>query len=175
MAKKPKKSKRFRYNLKSVLKYRYICEEKEKEKFAEAEKKYKEELRKEEELKNQEIAERAGLVLQIKEGLIDFQQVNMRKAHLETLKVKIIEQIKVREEAEEAKELQREALVQAMKETKILEEDKKKKKEAWKELMKKEEIKFLDEISTIGFVRKQNMEIEEEKRIMKKKAANKKA
>ena len=50
--KKTKKSKRFRYNLKSVLKYRYICEEKEKEKFAEAEKKYKEELRKEEELKN---------------------------------------------------------------------------------------------------------------------------
>ena len=36
----------------------------------------------------------------------------------------------MREEAEEAKELQREALVQAMKETKILEEDKKKKKEA---------------------------------------------
>ena len=56
----------------------------------------------------------------------------MRKAHLEQLKEDIIEQVEVREKAEEEKDVQREALVQAMKDKKILEEDKEKKRDMWK-------------------------------------------
>ena len=85
---------------------------------------------------------------------IDFQQVMMRKAHLEQLKGEIIEQEKIREDAEEAKDSQREMLVKAMKDKKILEEDKEKKRGMWRDSMKKEEMKFLDEIAAIGFAKK---------------------
>ena len=47
-----KKSKRFKYNLASILKVREIRERQQKDKFSEAEKKYKEEIEKEEKLKN---------------------------------------------------------------------------------------------------------------------------
>ena len=169
----PKKSKRFQYNLESALKFRELREEQEKEKYNEAERKYNEELDKEEKLIQQEVSERLGLSAEIAAGkLLDFQQILMRKAHLETLKVEIIEQTKVREEAEEAKRIQHEALVQAMKDRKILEEDKKKRREEWKALMKKEEMKFLDEIATIGFVRQEREKFDEAKRVEKKKLAS---
>ncbi|MEK9727733.1 MAG: flagellar FliJ family protein, partial [Candidatus Margulisiibacteriota bacterium] len=85
----------------------------------------------------------------------------MRKAHLEQLKHEIVEQVDVREKAEEEKDQQREALVQAMKDKKILEEDKEKKRDMWKKIMKKEEMKFLDEIASIGFANRTRLENEE--------------
>jgi len=98
---------------------------------------------------------------EIDEGkTIDFQRLMMRKAHLEQLKGKIVEQVQVREDAEEEKNLQREALVQAMKDKKILEEDKEKKRGLWKKVMKKEEMKFLDEIASIAFSKRARAEKE---------------
>ena len=127
MPKPPKKSKRFQYNLQSALNFRERKETQEQDKYNKAEQKFNDELSKEERMKFQEQQEQGGLVAQLTEGkTIDFQQVMMRKAHLEQLKGEIIEQEKVREEAEEAKETQREALVKAMKDKKILEEDKEK-------------------------------------------------
>lgn len=161
MVKKPKKAKRFRYNLAAVLTYRIIKETKEKERFFELEKRFKKEREKEQAFIQQEINERLGLSNEIREGTIDFVQVTMRKAHLEQLKVELLNQINRRKEAEEKKETQRQVFIQASKEKKILEEDKQKKYEAWKVLMLKEEMKFLDEISTIGFVRKTMLEKEE--------------
>ena len=169
MAKAPKKSKRFVYNLQSALNFRELRESQEQEKFNEAERKYNQELEKETQLKEQEKAEQAALLDEISEGkTLDFQQVMMRKAHLEQLKVEIEEQIKVREEAEKEMELQREVLIQAMKDRKILEEDKEKKREMWRDIMKKEEMKFLDEIASIGFIRKTRDAEDEAKRIKRK-------
>lgn len=172
MTKPPKKSKRFQYNLESALNFRELRETQEQDKFNKAEQKYMEELGKEERMKNQERAENAGLVSEISEGkTIDFQQVMMRKAHLEQLKGEIIEQVEFRETAEKDKEDQREVLVQAMKDKKILEEDKEKKREMWKNIMKKEEMKFLDEIASIAFLKKVRANEEEEERLKKKKLA----
>ena len=129
MPKPPKKSKRFKYNLQSALNFRERKETQEQDKYNKAEQKFNEELSKEERMKTQEQEEQGGLVAQLGEGkTIDFQQVMMRKAHLEQLKGEIIEQEKIREDAEEAKDSQREMLVKAMKDKKILEEDKEKKR-----------------------------------------------
>jgi flagellar protein FliJ len=172
MAKKPKKSKRFIYNLQSVLNFRELRETQEQEKFNIAERKYKEELEKEEKMKEQELQERIGLTSEIEAGkLIDFQQVLMRKAHLDQLKVKVLEQIEVRQTAEEEKNIQHEALIQAMKDRKILEEDKKKKRQMWVDLMKKEEVKFLDELASIGYVRQTREEEAEQQRLVAKREA----
>ena len=155
MPKPPKKSKRFKYNLQSALNFRERKETQEQDKYNKAEQKFNEELSKEERMKTQEQEEQGGLVAQLGEGkTIDFQQVMMRKAHLEQLKGEIIEQEKIREDAEEAKDSQREMLVKAMKDKKILEEDKEKKRGMWRDIMKKEEMKFLDEIAAIGFAKK---------------------
>ncbi|MGA0242332.1 MAG: flagellar export protein FliJ [Candidatus Marinamargulisbacteria bacterium] len=152
MAKRLKKSKRFQYNLQSALEFREVKESQEQDKFNMAEKKYRDELEKEEALKNQAVVEHRDLFGELSEGkTIDFQQVMMRKAHLEQLKEEIVTQVDVREKAEEEKDVQREALIQAMKEKKILEEDKDKKHEAWKKIMKKEDMKFMDEIAMIAF------------------------
>jgi flagellar FliJ protein len=172
MAKAPKKSKRFHYNLQSALNFRELRETQEQDKFNKAEQKYNEELGKEERMKDQEKAEHSDLFGQLKEGkTIDFQQVMMRKAHLEQLKGQIVEQVHVREKAEEEKEVQREALVQAMKDKKILEEDKEKKREMWKDVMKKEEMKFLDEIAAIGFSKRMREEQEDFARKKRKESS----
>ena len=161
MTKPPKKSKRFKYNLQSALNFRDLRESQEQDKFNVAEKKYKAELDKEEIMKAQEREEHRGVLGEIDEGkTIDFQRLMMRKAHLEQLKGKIVEQVQVREGAEEEKNLQREALVQAMKDKKILEEDKEKKRGLWKKVMKKEEMKFLDEIASIAFSKRTRAEKE---------------
>ena len=155
MARKPKKSKRFIYNLQSVLKYRNIREDQEKEAFGKAEQKYKEELKKEEEIKHFQTEKYSELRGQISDGKsIDFQQVLMRKSHLEVLKGQVEEQEKTREEAEEKKEEKREDLVKAVKDRKILDKDKEKKKEQWEKVMKKAEEEFLNEVATIAHVRK---------------------
>jgi hypothetical protein len=92
MSKPPKKSKRFEYNLESALGFRELRETQEQDKFNKAEQKFKEELSKEERMKDQEKSEHSGLLGEISEGkTIDFQQVMMRKAHLEQLKVEIVE------------------------------------------------------------------------------------
>ena len=81
MARPPKKSKRFEYNLESALKFRDLRETQEKEKFSKAEQKYLDELDKEEQLINQEQNEQAELVDQISKGkILDFQLVMMRNA-----------------------------------------------------------------------------------------------
>tara|TARA_A100001015_G_C15043918_1_gene741955 strand:- start:6005 stop:6619 length:615 start_codon:yes stop_codon:yes gene_type:complete len=171
MAKPPKKSKRFEYNLESALNFRELRETQEQDKFNKAEQKYNEELNKEERMKDQEKSEHAGLLGQIDAGqTIDFQQVMMRKSHLEQLKTEIVEQVEVRETAEQEKDTQRETLVQAMKDKKILEEDKEKKRDMWKKIMKKEEMKFLDEIASISFTKKLREEQEEQLRRKKVKA-----
>tara|TARA_Y200000002_G_C22538493_1_gene602879 strand:+ start:36 stop:584 length:549 start_codon:yes stop_codon:yes gene_type:complete len=169
MPKPPKKSKRFVYNLQSALNFRELRESQEQEKYNEAEKKYNQELEKENVMKEQEKLEKSALLEEISEGkTLDFQQVLMRKAHLEQLKIEIEDQIKVREQAEEDKNTQLEVLVQAMKDRKILDEDKEKKRGMWRDIMKKEEMKFLDEIASIGFAKRAREEEEIQRKLKEK-------
>jgi flagellar FliJ protein len=173
MARPPKKSKRFKYNLESALNFRELKEDEAQDKFNKAKQKYKQELEKENQLKHQEQLEHSGLINQLSEGkTIDFQQVMMRKAHLEQLKVKIIEQVENRKLAESEKKKKHTHLVQAMKDRKILEEDREKKKENWKKVMKKEEMKFLDEIASIAFSKQLQLAKEESNQKEKKKLKN---
>lgn len=147
----PKKSKRFNYNLESVLKVRAIREKQQQEKFAQAEKEYIEEQKKEEEIKEFQRQKYSELRTLISPGkpIENFQEVLMRKSHLEILKDKVIEQEKSREVAEEKKEQERDTLVKAAMNRQIMEKDKDNKKDSWRKLMDKEDSKFLDEIATI--------------------------
>lgn len=163
---KPKKSKRFKYNLEKVLHYRGIKEKQEQDKFAKAEEKFKEEREKEVELKDFQQEKYSELRESMSGGhTLDFANLNMRRAHLENLKEKVTEQEKVREEAEEKKDEQREVLIGAVKDRKILDKDKEKKNVQWKDIMKKEETKFLDDVATIGYDRnrRETKRIKEEK------------
>ena len=80
--------------------------------------------------------------------------IQLRQVYLDKLKEDVKSQIKVREDAEEKRETQRDVLTEAVKKTKIIEKDKDKTKISWKKWMGKEEAKFLDDISTIGYERK---------------------
>ncbi|MDA1353680.1 MAG: flagellar FliJ family protein [bacterium] len=155
MAWKPEKSKRFKYNLASVLKFRNIREEQEREKYSEAQRKLEEEERKEKELKDQQASEYAELKEHMSGGhTLNFDKIQMRRGHLDTLKVKVTDQEKATEVAEEHKIEKHKDLVKAVKDRKILDKDKEKKNELWRKLMIKEENKFLDEIAGIGMERK---------------------
>lgn len=153
---KPKKSKRFNYNLGSVLKVREIREKQEQEKFLQAEKHFFEEEKKEKEIKEFQQQKYTELRDIINPGskISNFQEVLMRKSHLEIVKEQVVEQQHLKEEAERLKEEQRQRLIKAVRDKKVMEKDKEKKKDGWRKLMDKEDGKFLDEIATIGFARK---------------------
>jgi len=152
---KPRKGKRFRYKLQTLLKVRGIREKQEKEKLREKEKIVKEEKKKEAALKETQRKEYLELTQMMTKGeLPDMNKINMRKHHLEKLKEEVDNQVKKRQEAEEARDSQREVLTQATKEKRVIEKDREKTREAWRKLMDREESKFLDDIASVGFDRK---------------------
>ncbi len=158
---KPKKSKRFRYNLESLLKVRHIREKQEQDKFSELSRILEEEQRKEEEL-NTKIEEKYLELRERMSGVMtNLNEIISRKFHLDTLKEKLIAQVEVVKQAVTKKEEQRLNLVRASMEKKIIEKDREKKKMAWKKLMDKEDSKFLDDIATIGYEMKRRKKNEE--------------
>jgi len=160
---KPEKSKKFNYKLETLLKVRDIREREEQDRFREKEQKLVEEQKKEKEIKKKEELEYHHLVDLMNSGeLPDMNIIQIRKAHLKSVQEQVDQQIKKRETAEKNRDDQREKLTQAIKEKKIIEKDKEKTKEGWKKLMAKEEAKFLDDISTIGFERKRRQQQEDE-------------
>jgi flagellar export protein FliJ len=160
---KPKKSKQFLYRLQAVLKVREIREEQEKEKLREAERKLVEEKKKEEEIKDFQNEKYSELreIMTGEQGNTDLQELMLRRAHLEVVKEQVIQQEKVREDAEQKKEEQRESVVEAVKDKKIMETDKENKRVEWKKMMDKEESKFLDDISSVAYSKKKKELLEE--------------
>ncbi len=151
MATAPKKSKRYRYNLESVLKVRAIREKQEQDLYAKALQTVEDEKQKVKKLQQQE-RENYDILLELMTGRVqDVNGIMMRKFHLERLKEQIVEQEQVVIEAEKAAEEQRQKLVVAMRDKKLMEKDKEKKKLAWRKFMDKEDGKFLDDIATIGY------------------------
>jgi len=150
---KPEKSKRFKYKLKTLLKVREIKEKQEKDKLVELEQKLLEEIKKEEELKALQKIKYDELRNMMSSGktLPDTGIIQIRKRHIEVLEEKVLAQHEKVLAAEKERDAQREKLIQAIKEKKVIEKDKEKTRKAWVKLMNKEEAKFLDDIAGIRF------------------------
>ncbi len=147
-----KKSKVFRYQLETVLKVREIREKQEQEKFKKAEEKLKDEIEKEEKMKQVQIAAYTELhSLMSSYELPDMNVIKIRKIHLERLDEQVKEQTEKRKEAERARDHARDNLNKAVKERKIIEKDKEKTREKWRKIMDKEDNKFMDDIAGIRF------------------------
>jgi len=162
---KPKKGKRFRYKLETLLKVRDIRETQQKEVFQAAERKVVEEQEKEQVLVEKQDQEYATLTSEISGAdgnPTNVQKIMWRQAHIESLKKQVDDQQKVVEEAETQKEEEKDKLVKRMIDKKIIEIDKDKTRWAWKKLMDKETDKFLDDIASVGFEKKRRQKLEEE-------------
>ncbi len=159
MAKEIKPGKKFQYALESVLKVKQIREKKEQEKFALRQKEYYEEKMKEQRIQDTKKAQAEEFKKLVSKGTIpDFNSVLTRRQHLIVLKDELDQQIEKVIEASQKMEKQREKLLEAMKERKIIDKDKENKKKQYDEVMKQYEIKFLDEIATLRFSRDKGQE-----------------
>ncbi|MFH0886780.1 MAG: flagellar FliJ family protein [bacterium] len=144
------KDKKFKYRLETVLKVRGIKEKKEQEEFAKKQRAYLEEKRKEEQIDNEKKAKSGELRTILKKGPIsDFERVMRRRSHLGVLKDQLDTQIEEVKKAQEKVDKQRENLIDAMKNRKIIEKDKEHKFKSYDKEMKKLEGDFLDEIATV--------------------------
>lgn len=149
---KVKPGKKFKYDLETVLKVRAIKEKKEQEKFAEKSREYNQEKETEEEIKSKKLNEEQKLRGVYQKGPIkDFAEVLRRHAHLGIVKEDLDKQVEKVIEASRKLEEQRDKLVGAMKDKKIMEKNKEHKLDEYKKMMQKIEISFLDEIATVRF------------------------
>jgi flagellar FliJ protein len=154
-----KPGKKFKYGLETVLKVKEIKEKKEQEKFAERKREYLTEKEKEEQLKEHQRKRREELKGIMKAGPIsDFAAVVRRKVHLGVLKEDITKQVDRVLDASRKLDKQRNALIESMKEKKIISKDKEHKFKQYQDMMQKLEIKFLDEIATERFTHLQHEE-----------------
>jgi flagellar export protein FliJ len=155
MPPKAKKSKRFKYNLQTLLKVREIRKKQAEDAYNEAQRQLEIERQKEEEIRKKEILAYANFREYMKTGdLGDTGEINRHKTHVEKVKLELIRQIEAVRLAVEKVEEARLELVKCLKDEKIMEKDKEHKREAWRKLMDKEAGKFLDDISTVSFVKK---------------------
>ncbi|HVN67403.1 MAG TPA: flagellar FliJ family protein [Candidatus Sulfotelmatobacter sp.] len=153
----PKPGKKFQYDLNSVLKVRGIREKREQEKFAEKNREFLEQKRKEEEIKREKRGKEAELRDVFNKGPIsNFEKVLRRKAHLEVLKDNLDDQVEKVIEASKNLEEQRARLVAAMKDKKIMEKHRERKLDEYNKVMQSLEMKFLDEIATQRFEHEKN-------------------
>jgi flagellar FliJ protein len=151
LAKKVKPGK-FKYVLQTVLKVREIRERKEEEKFAEKQRDYLKEKEREEILERERENRRNELRGIMRKGPIsDFAKILRRKAHLGKLKEDLDQQVEKVIEASTKLEQQREKLIDAMRDKKLIEKHKEHKLDEYKKVMQALEIKFLDEIATQRF------------------------
>ncbi len=156
MARTPEKSKKFIYNLATVLKVRNIFERIEKEKFAAAQREHELQLKREQEMKDYQKKMQKDLAHKLTGELEDFGSIMHRQEYLKKYKGDIVQQEERTLEAEQKKEEQRERLIKAVKDRKILDKDKEHKRESWVKIMNREETKFLDDLSVARHFRKKH-------------------
>ncbi len=153
MPQKAKKSKRFKYNLQTLLKVREIRQKQAEDAYNEAQRQLEIERQKEEEIRQKEIKAYAEFREFMTTGdLGDTGEINRHKIYVEKVKLELLRQIEAVQRAVESVEQARLALVQCLKDQKIMEKDKEHKREAWRKLMDKEAGKFLDDIATVKYV-----------------------
>lgn len=154
MARKPKPGK-FQYRLETLLRVRAIKEKKEQERFAEEQRKFLEEQRKANVLRQEKTVRTDELkdVLSPGKKISDFGEVLRRRVHLDDLDDRKKKQEEAERKQQKKLDVQREVLIEKMKERKIIEKDKGNKSKEHKELMDHLEGKFLDDVATSRFIR----------------------
>ncbi|NQU16924.1 MAG: flagellar FliJ family protein [Candidatus Saganbacteria bacterium] len=157
MARKAKAGKKFKYGLEAVLKVRGIREKQEQEKFATKQRDYLTEKEKEDLIRDKKHGEEETIRKTIRKGPIsNFEKVMRRHAHLGILKEDLDKQIDQVIQATKKLEEQRDHLITAMKDKKIIEKNKENRFKDYKHAMQLLEIKFLDEIATERFRHEQH-------------------
>lgn len=152
MARRAKPGKKFVYGLETVLKVRGIKEKKEQEKFATKQREYLTEKDKEEQIRTSKHGEEEVIRETFRKGPIsNFEKVLRRHAHVGRLKEDLDKQIEEVIKASQKLEEQREHLITAMKDKKIMEKNKENRFKEYQKAMQQLEIKFLDEIATERF------------------------
>ena len=152
---KPKKGNRFRYSLETLKKVRDIREKKEQEELTRAEK-----IVKEEEQKEQLLVSEQNMHYQHFEDLLTSEEVpslhiiQMNQVHMKKLQEKVNIQKDEVKKAEGHRDSQKEKLIEATKDKKIIDKDREKTRDKWKKMMGKLDDQFLDELGTIKFTRK---------------------
>ena len=152
---KPKIGNKFVYSLETLKKYRDINEKKQQEELIKAEQVVKEEQQKEIEFvaeQNNHYAYFEDILASDEIPSLDIIQMN--QVHMKKLQEKVNTQKEEVKKAEEHKDEQKEKLVEATKEKKIIDKDREKTREKWKKMMDKLDAQFLDELGTIKFARK---------------------
>ena len=155
MGRDVKPGKKFKYDLETVLKVRHIHEKKELETFAERKRSYLEELAKQDRIEAEKRAREGELRSILGKGPIsDFERILRRKHHLGILKEEKDKQVKKTDEASEKMEVQRQKLVESVKERKVMERHKENKFKKYKEVMTQLEGKTMDEIAVTRHARR---------------------
>jgi flagellar FliJ protein len=151
---KPKKSKRFKYNLASALRVRIIRETLQKEEVQKAKRNLEAERQKLKEIQDKQEIEH-NMILEMYTGSrpLDLDEVKLRKYQMEQLQIKEEEQKLAVSRAEVQVQEEEKKLLKAVRDRKILEKDREKKQKLWKKMMEKEDTKFLDDISVSRFFR----------------------
>lgn len=154
MAPQPKPGK-FEYRLETLLRVRKIKEKKEQEKFAEDQRRFLEEQRRAQLLRDEKVVRTDELKDVLSPGgkISDFGQVLRRRVHLDDLDDRKKKQEETERKAQKKLDVQREVLIEKMKERKIIEKDKGNKYKEHKDLMSHLEGKFLDDVATSRFIR----------------------
>ena len=86
--------------------------------------------------------------------VVDFNNLILRKAHLERLAQRVDEQVEKREKADTVVITEQEKLVYCTQAEKIIKKDKENRRKLWKLAVQREEIKHLDDIASGQFLRK---------------------
>ena len=143
---------RFKYGLETVLKVRGIKEKKEQETFSERQREYLTEKEKKEKIEAEKRQRSNELRDLMKQGPASVDRIIRRSAHLKKVAEDLETQAQKTVEANEKLDQQRTKLIGAMKDRKIIEKDKDKKHEGYKDMMKKMEMQFIDELASLRFV-----------------------
>lgn len=149
------KQKKFKFKLENILKLKQKKEDEEKERLARLFRKLEEE---EEKLRNLQ-KEKTDSVTYIKSkkssGSLDIDELKMYQLHLEKLEEKIENQKFYIEQTKKEVEKQRQILIEAAQERKTYEKLKEKQQEEFNKAFELEERKFIDEIATMRYTRKE--------------------
>ena len=135
---KPKKGNKFVYSLETLKKFRDIKEKKQQEELVKAEQVVKEEQQKEIEFvaeQNNHYAYFEDILSSDEIPSLDIIQMN--QVHMKKLQEKVNTQKEEVKKAEVHKDEQKEKLVEATKEKKIIDKDREKTREKWKKMMDK--------------------------------------
>ena len=148
---KPKKGKRFRYGLETVLRVRKIVETLEKEKLKQRERELDEERLKEQQIKKQQQDHLNYVRELLTDELPQLNTIQMNEHHVKIMGERVKKQQQEVKKSEKRRDDQRKEVIKRSRDKKIIEKDKIKTRASWKKMMDKLDSQFLDELASIKF------------------------